>query len=844
MVGTTIRQRRRPIHTVAALTAALVMIAIISPPPPARAAAASEPSAAIDQAVWSAADRGPTPIIVEYRTSAAAATTNAADDGPRKAQIADAAARVLSSLPAGSASGVQRAGSWPMLATVADRNAVAALAASPDVVRVMPNRPHTAALSASVPKIGGPVAYAAGFTGAGQTVAVLDTGVDSSHPFLAGKIVEEACFSSDIPTVGVSPVCPGADPTMATGPGSAAPCPTTDCGHGTHVAGIAAGNGSTETGVAKDANIIAVQVFSKVTNSSLCGSSSPCARYWDFDLVRGLDYVYGLRSSYSIAAANMSLGGFFSTGYCDFNEEERPFSDLRAAGIAPVVAAGNDGIKNGLGIPACSSNAVSVGATNKLTDDVGGFSNSNQYLTLLAPGISINSSVPGGGFANLTGTSMATPHVVGAFALLKQQHPDWSVADITSLLRATGLPIIDPGNNLAVPRVRLDGAVRPPTFHPLTPARAFDTRTSGVPLGPGETIDVQLAGVGGVPAVGVSAVVVNLTGVSPTVDTHLTMYPASFPLPASSNLNLRAGETRANQAVVKLGANGVASIRNNSGSSHVVVDIAGYLDDGGTNDSGDHFEPMLPQRIADTRSGTGGVPVAPIGPGGTLDVDVASACPSPSATAAVMNLTITNNTEATHLTMFPTGTATPLVSNVNVPASSTAPNLATVALGGGKVTVFNNAGTADVIVDLFGCYAAGPSSSTAGRFVPVEPSRIVDTRSGLGVPAPGKLVGNTFIATAMPVAGRGGAPTSGMKAAIVNLTGTNNEQYTHLTVAPTGMPVQQLLTALNTSVLNLAPGQTAANLVQVPVGADGKFLVANASGATDVAIDLVGWIEA
>jgi len=836
--------RTLPISRTPLLLAVTASVLALFTPPPARAQPVTPTSSPprvgiVEPAVWSALDAtGQVPIVVEYRDAVRAIggpTTTS-----RRLTRRVSASRIIAAVPQGSVSAHQQVENWPMFAVLADRAAVEALSRSPEVLRISENRSHATALSVSVPKIGGPIAHAAGFTGSGQTIAVLDTGVDSAHPFLGGRVVAEACFSSTIPSLSYTAVCPGADPTTAVGPGSAAPCPVTpDCRHGTHVAGIAAGSDLSQTGVAKDANIIAVQVFSRVDSESLCGSSPPCALYNDFDLVRGLDFVYSLRDTYDIASANMSLGGFLSTGYCDYAEQERPFSDLRAAGIAPVVASGNDGSKIALGVPACTSNAVSVGATNKSTDAIATFSNSNQQLSLLAPGVSINSSVPGGGFASLSGTSMATPHVAGAFAVVRQQHPSWSVADIAGVLRATGLPLSDPGNGVSTPRIRLDGATRPPTFHPLEPVRLFDSRVFAGPLGPGGSLDLPIGGADVLPSTGVAAVVVNLTGIAGSA-THLTMFPTGFPVPASSNLNLGAGETRANQALVKLGPAGMVTIVNNDGSTHFIVDIVGWIDDGGTNDSGDHFESMLPKRVADTRDGTG-APPGKVGPGGSIDIDVASSCPSPGATGAAVNITITGATAFTHLTMFPTGGPMPGVSNLNSPPGATVPNLASAKLGtGGKVTVVNNAGDADIIVDLFGCYTAGPDTSMAGRFVPMEPARIIDTRAGLGVNSPGKIRNGTV--TAMGVGGRGGAPSSGMKAALVNITATNNELGTHLSVAPTGLPALTLLQALNTSVLNIGPGQTVANMVQVPVGPDGKFLISNFNGGTDVIVDVYGWI--
>src|SRR5262249_2268174 len=146
----------------------------------------------------------------------------------------------------------------------ADAATRAALAASPDVVRVMDDKIMRPSLAESVPLIQGDQAWDAGYDGTGTTVAILDTGVDSHHPFLAGKVIDEACFSSTQAGVSQS-ACPNGS-TQEFGAGAAAPCSLDSCSHGTHVAGIATGNGASAgqpfSGVAKGARIVAVQVFS------------------------------------------------------------------------------------------------------------------------------------------------------------------------------------------------------------------------------------------------------------------------------------------------------------------------------------------------------------------------------------------------------------------------------------------------------------------------------------------------------------------------------------------------------------------------------------------------------
>ena len=305
-------------------------------------------------------------------------------------------------------------------------------------------------LASSVPIVQADDMWAAGRTGSGQTVAVLDTGIEKTHSFLTGKVVDEACFSlgSD-GTVNGSGNCPNGTESQ-TGSGSGVPCTySTLCGHGTHVGGIAAGKGTLFSGVAKDASLMSVQVFSRNPNTGAPGS-------FPSDQIKGLEQVYNLRATRSFASVNMSLGGgrFFSN--CDTDARKPIIDNLKSAGIATVIATGNEGFTDSTGVPACISSAVSVGSTTDL-DTVSSFSNSASFIHLLAPGSSIDSSVPGGGFAGENGTSMATPHVAGAYALLKQAHPSQTVDRIRTALQNTGKSVTDnrAGGGVTKPRINI-----------------------------------------------------------------------------------------------------------------------------------------------------------------------------------------------------------------------------------------------------------------------------------------------------------------------------------------------------------------------------------------------------
>jgi hypothetical protein len=167
-----------------------------------------------------------------------------------------------------------------------------------------------------------------------------------------------------------------------------------------------------------------------------------------------------------IAAVNMSLGGGQYTENCDTVSPSRKaiIDTLRSLGIATVVASGNNGYISAISAQACVSSAVSVGSIDdgsygSVLNTVSSFSNSSPQLSLLAPGRWITSSVPNNGFSAYSGTSMATPHVAAAFAVLKQKKPDATVTEILNALTTTGQPITDPRNSITKPAIKIDAAL-------------------------------------------------------------------------------------------------------------------------------------------------------------------------------------------------------------------------------------------------------------------------------------------------------------------------------------------------------------------------------------------------
>lgn len=309
-----------------------------------------------------------------------------------------------------------------------------------------------------------------GDRGRSGVVAVLDTGFDVTHNFFDDRIVDEACFSD----ADGDSLCPDGD-TEQEGPGAARNCVGIDgCDHGTHVAGIAAGASAALNGVAPAASLALLTVFHRVESEDVCGVGlSPCVRTFSADGLRGLERVLDLRvdENLPIRSVNMSFGSGHYTTQADCRAVDPGFEDavglLNRAGVAVVASSGNGAIGNngafvdGVGFPGCVPGVVSVGSVTK-QDAVSQTSQAGTLLQILAPGVSITSSVPGGGFAPMGGTSMAAPHVAGGLALLAEMFPAASPALLAATLRSTGVAVNDgrSGAVLTFRRMDLEAAAR------------------------------------------------------------------------------------------------------------------------------------------------------------------------------------------------------------------------------------------------------------------------------------------------------------------------------------------------------------------------------------------------
>lgn len=298
------------------------------------------------------------------------------------------------------------------------------------------------------------------FTGAGETIVIADSGVDSDHPFLNGKVVTELCFATGPATLPSGQgSCPG-NTDSATGLGSGEPCTSVpgECYHGTHVAGIAAGKRNIGGlapigGIAPDADIVSIQIFGTYTGNNpftsqpYCsgGVGATCILAENTDILFAMQWALNNYNDYNdVAAINFSLGGGSATSSCDndFISMANAVSSLRAAGIATVVASGNSGYTSSIAFPACLSNAIAVGSTDK-SNNVASYSNTSAQVALFATGSSIKSSFPGGSYATASGTSMAAPAIAGAFAIMKQAKPSETISQILTRLQNSGTSVTD-----------------------------------------------------------------------------------------------------------------------------------------------------------------------------------------------------------------------------------------------------------------------------------------------------------------------------------------------------------------------------------------------------------------
>jgi hypothetical protein len=383
----------------------------------------------------------------------------------------------------------------------------------------------------------------------------------------------------------------------------------------------------------------------------------------------------------------------------------------------------------------------------------------------------------------------------------------------------------------------LDGG----TYRSLTPVRILDTRdgTGGVSvrrLNGGETVDLQVTGRNGLPPTGVGAVVLNVTVTGPTAAGYVTVFPTGVTRPLASNLNFVAGQTVPNLVEVAVGAQGQVSFFDAGGAADLLADIQGWVgDDTNSYTRAGLFNPLPPARILDTRDGTGGVPKAKLGPGQALDLQIIDrgGVPPSGVSGVILNMTATDPTTPSYLTVYPAGASRPRASNLNFATGQTVANRVIVGLGtGGRVTIFNPSGTVNVIADVNGWFTDASSTVGGTAFVGTVPTRIADTRQPCSCPlAPGDVLD---IYSTSP------SPPSGL---VLNVTATDPTLPGYLTVYPDDGTKGAGPVPL-ASDLNFGRGQTVPNLTVVKLGPGGAFNIYNPVGTVDVIVDIDGYYGA
>ncbi len=470
-------------------------------------------------------------------------------------------------------------------------------------------------------------------TGAGVTAYIADSGIRADHVDFGGRV-----------TAGFTAIADGYG--------------TNDCnGHGTHVAGTVGGS---TYGLAKSVTLVPVRVLD-------CNGSGTVS-----ELISGVDWIIGQHAAGSPAVTNMS----FVT--------QSPNSSLDAAvnrliadGVTVVIAAGNEPHD------ACSHSPARVpaGLTVASVDSSDTRASSSAYGTcvdLFAPGVAILSAGISSPTSSATknGTSMASPHVAGAVAVLLAQRPEWSPAQVANhiISEATTGVVID--------------------AQPGSPNRLLYSSPNrlNVPLKPGEVLELTVVGHGGVPDSGVGAVALNVTAVDALGAGFVTVYPCG-PMPTTSNVNYVAGQTVPNAVIAPLSDDGRVCFYTFK-SIHLVVDVSAWFP------VGSELHPLVPSRLIDTRIGVG-LPARPLADQEAVEFSVLGkgGVPGSGVGAVALNVTAVDATGPGFLTVYPCGPL-PTTSNVNYVTWQTVPNAVIAPLSSDGTVCFYTFKSIHLVVDV------------------------------------------------------------------------------------------------------------------------------------------------
>jgi hypothetical protein len=358
-------------------------------------------------------------------------------------------------------------------------------------------------------------------------------------------------------------------------------------------------------------------------------------------------------------------------------------------------------------------------------------------------------------------------------------------------------------------------------YTPVSPERILDTRiglgAAKAPVAAHGDLTLPIPAIDGVNAADMSGVAVNVTVTGATAGGDLTVFTQSGAGDDTSNINFAAGQTIANLVTVQPAGGAITFYNNSGGTVQVIADLDGYY-----GNSGSGFQGVGPVRVLDTRNGTG--TAGPVAAHGTVRLNLSGELPA-GAAAAVLNLTVTQPKDGGNIRAFADGQPVPGTSNLNFTAGETIPNQVIVPLAGDVADFYNDSsGTVQLVADLDGYYASG----AIGSFVPVGPTRVVDTRSGLGIPA-GAVPAHGTLVVSLP------AGTPSPSAWVLNVTVTEPQAGGDLRVFPENSAVP------DSSSLNFSAAQTIANLVTVEPSSGEIAIYNDSSGSVQIVIDEQGY---
>ncbi len=384
-------------------------------------------------------------------------------------------------------------------------------------------------------------------------------------------------------------------------------------------------------------------------------------------------------------------------------------------------------------------------------------------------------------------------------------------------------------------------------YVPLAPSRILDTTTGTgtcVPspcarLTANSSLDLTVAGTGGVPTSGVAAVVLNVVAGSPGAAGELVVFPTGSSAPTVAGLVYPITASIAGTVAVPLGTSGQVTITAVSGASDVIVDVQGYVVDS-SGAVASYANPVNPARILDTRNGTGTCtpsPCAQLQANTPVEVQVAGLGGVPAgATAVAVNLIAVAGGTAGSVRAWASTDSQPSTTNLQFKASQVIGETVVVKLGTDGRIKLNASAVTHVVFDVQAWYG-----DTGSAYTPMTPVRILETRGspqgpiGSCTPSPcSRFSANTTKTIA--VAGQGGIPASGVTGVVAVVTSRNPSGTGYLDVYPTDA------TTANTSLLNYVTGQVVTNLAVAKLGPDGTIQVKANSVATDITIDVVGYM--